>query len=294
MVTFPNRWHYWRSGKYAIPIIKKRLARFSERQKQPETKSTEPDDFIDAHIRFASESPNPELEMTPKMIWLRIVGVIFTSLHTTSFTATNFILDLASSPPERGYIEVLRQEAEQALAEEGGKWTKAGLAKLVHMDSAIRESMRLNGIVTRGPERVVAAPNGVTTPSGLHLPEGAHVGIASYGLRLDGYSNAADYDAFRFSRMQEQASSAPDAPDYKNTDMVHTSDTFLQFGHGRWACGGRFFAAAELKLMFAYLVLHYNIKPLEARPPGWWTGDTILPPLKATVSIQRRRGSSTV
>ena len=55
------------------------------------------------------------------------------------------MFDLYSSPPEMGYIEALREEAAHILAEEEGVWTKAGLAKMLKMDSALRESMRLGG-----------------------------------------------------------------------------------------------------------------------------------------------------
>ncbi|MCJ1475959.1 hypothetical protein MMC13_004623 [Lambiella insularis] len=302
LITFPNRWHYWRSGKHAIPVIRERVANFRRKQEDPESTYEEPNDFLGWHIRLSAKSPNP-VEMTPEMIWLRLLVVGFTSLHTTSFTITNAILDLASSPPEKGYLQTLREEAEQVYAEEGGRWTKAGLAKMIHMDSAIRESMRLNGIITRGPQRMVVAENGVTMANGLHLPKGAHVGIASYGTRFNEqyYENSRDYDAFRFSRQRQEllrstaklsdGKEAPAILKQKNLALVTTTEDFPQFGHGRFACSGRFFAAAEMKLMLAYMVLNYDIEPLAERPPGEWLGDTILPPRKAKIWVRRRQDS---
>ncbi|MCJ1350813.1 MAG: hypothetical protein MMC33_000794 [Icmadophila ericetorum] len=136
--------------------------------------------------------------MTPGMRWLRIIQLVFTSLYTMDLTTVNLVLDDAS-PPERGYLETLRKDTEQVLAEEEGKWTKDSVAKMIRMDSAFHKSMRLNGIVTRGPERLVVAPDGVTMPTGLHLPEGIHVGIACFDNDI--YPNAPNFNAFRFSRM---------------------------------------------------------------------------------------------
>jgi cytochrome P450 len=69
---------------------------------------------------------------------------------------------------------------------------------------------------------------------------------------------------------------------------VSTSADYLSFGHGRHACPGRFFAANELKLLLAYMVLNYDIEPLEKRPDGKWVGTVCLPDMKATIKVRRR------
>jgi cytochrome P450 len=296
IATIPIWWHYYKSGKYVIPEIRRRLENHKRMKEDPEFKYDEPEDFITWHIRIAEQSPHA-VNMAAEMIWKRIISVGFVSLHTTVFTATSALLDLAGAPPEHKVFEVIRAEVEQVLAEEGGKWTKAGLGKMVHLDSAIRESMRLSGIISRGPERTVVAKGGVVTPTGIHLPQGAHVGIASYGTRYDNniYEHGREYDAFRFSRQRQSTDQfATEAAreavlKNKNLAMVTTGENFVQFGHGQHSCPGRFFAAAQLKIMLSYIVLNYDIKHLDPRPPGEWVGDTMLPPRKATIEIRRRK-----
>jgi len=73
-----------------------------------------------------------------------------------------------------------------------------------------------------------------------------------------------------------------------NYNLVSTSADYQPFGHGRHACPGRFFAANELKLLLAYMVLNYDIELLEKRPEGQWVGQVALPPMKATIKVRRR------
>jgi hypothetical protein len=54
------------------------------------------------------------------------------------------LYDLTTYPE---YILPLREEAERAVGEEG--WTKAALASMYKIDSFIRESQRLGGMLTR-------------------------------------------------------------------------------------------------------------------------------------------------
>jgi hypothetical protein len=71
--------------------------------------------------------------------------------------ATSTIFDLYSSPSERGYIEAIREEAIRVLAEEEGVWTRAGLARMIKLESAIKESLRVRGGGTRIISRQVSS-----------------------------------------------------------------------------------------------------------------------------------------
>ncbi len=97
------------------------------------------------------------------------------------------------------------------------------------VDSALRESMRLNGFVARGIMKMVVSPDGVALPAELgggHLPPGTKVGIQAYSVHRDGdvYPDAERYDPFRFVT-DESAGKAPQA-------LVSTSPTFMAFSHG--------------------------------------------------------------
>ena len=73
----------------------------------------------------------------------------------------------------------------------------------------------------------------------------------------------------------------------KNLSTVAASETFLSFGHGRHACPGRVFTVTEMKLLLAYVIMNYDIKPLPKRPDNSFVGGSIIPPMKATISVRR-------
>jgi hypothetical protein len=88
----------------------------------------------------------------------RLLLVNDISLHSTSFTVQNVILDLFSSDPAMGYVEALRDEAASVLAKSGGVWTRDAVRDLKLIDSMIRESMRLNPFAIVGLPRTVCIP----------------------------------------------------------------------------------------------------------------------------------------
>lgn len=194
---------------------------------------------------------------------------------------------------------------------------------MVHVDSAIRESMRLNGFVARGIMKTVMSPSGVTLPDGTHIPHGVKVGIQAYSVHRDEehYANANTYDAFRFVKEtyfihtdpdtaissgsdtesidgscapRKPSASAPFIASGKKDDkrpmsLVTTSPTFLAFSHGPNACPGRFFAANQMKLTLAHIALHYEIEPLPSRPENRWFVGSLGPPFEQMIRVKRRK-----
>lgn len=52
---------------------------------------------------------------------------------------------------------------------------------------------------------------------------------------------------------------------------------------------GRWLVAQILKLLIAYITLHYDIQPLEERPLNTIFGDTNIPSMSATIRVRRRK-----
>ncbi|KAI9375930.1 hypothetical protein BJX61DRAFT_492576 [Aspergillus egyptiacus] len=71
--------------------------------------------------------------------------------------------------------------------------------------------------------------------------------------------------------------------------IVTTSDTFLTFGHARGSCPGRWFASHLIKLLLAYVTIHYDIQPLKERPLNQVLGDHVIPPRQTTILVRRRK-----
>jgi len=300
LAAIPNWWHWKKASKLSLPVINQR---FHDRARKaagdPEYDNwVEPEDFITWTIRTAEIDKNA-FELQPEVISKRIMPVEFAATHTTSMTGHGVILDLLSSDPALGYLEGIREEAARVLKEEGGHWTKTGLSRLVRLDSAIRESMRVSNFAQTLVERKVVAAEGIThKEEGWHVPYGRHFTLNLHGLHRDSdlYENGDGYDAFRYSRPREEfeAKSQGDKGSeeglkLKQLGMVTTGDAHLAFGHGRHACPGRFFVAHELKMALAYLFLNYDIKRLPERPKTNWVGAICIPAFQSCIEVRRRK-----
>ncbi len=300
LLRIPLIYHHHQCGKYLLPIVKQRLADIGRKLHDRDFLYDEPDEFLSWIVRDAYARNDP-LDLDPTMITYRMLVMNFASIHPSSITITNVLFNLFSSPPEKGFVEGIRQEAARILAEGNGTFTRAGLNKMIQTDSAIRESMRYSSLTSKGLDRTVIAKEGITMEDGLFLPQGTKVGTSLFSIHRDErfYPNAHEYDAFRFSRPVENIKAKqglsvndllPDTASMtRKVPLTQTSDTFLEFGHGRHACPGRFFTSIQLKLLIAYLVLNYDVKPLARRPANTWIADYGIPPRNATLQVRRRK-----
>ena len=304
LITLPNGHHYRQSAALHMPVVRERLSNMARKDADPDFKWEEPNDYLSWHIRLAQKEGNVS-EMEPEMISKRLMPLNFGAIHTTVFTITNCLFDVLASKPSNGAnkapMDVIRDECVEEHKACGGQWKKTNMSRLTHADSAIRESMRVSGFVTRGLQRKVVAKDGIEHEGlGLKLPYGSTVSVDAYGIMHDdnAFEAAETFDAFRFARQREQDDASGSESDEDKTRATlgskqlscsSTSETFLTFGHGRHACPGRFLVAHELKLLLAYASMHYEIEPLESRPPNTWFGQHILPPMKGTIRVSRRR-----
>jgi len=181
----------------------------------------------------------------------RLLFVNFASIHTTALVLTQVLCRLLSNPE---YIEPLRREAEDAIAEEG--WTKAGIDKLRKLDSFLRETQRIDSLTLENMNRLAIRP--FTFSNGVTIPAGTTIAAPACAIHMDEeiYSDPQQFDGFRFSKL-----SALDG-DVAQTkhQAVTTSPKHLAFGLGRHACPGRYFAVNQLKALIAHIIITYDIK----------------------------------
>ncbi|KAL2020412.1 hypothetical protein VTK56DRAFT_8455 [Thermocarpiscus australiensis] len=322
LFVLPNWWHWRKSYLIARPNLEQRLHDMARKAPDADPACGDdwqpPEDLITWLIRQA-KAEGLTRELDAAMLSKRILPIEFAAIHTTVMTGHNLLLDLLSSDPSLNYLDTIREETARVLRQEGGSggdsggsggtWTKAGLARLHRTDSAIKESMRRSHFATALTHRKVVAPGGLTNPAeGWHAPRGAYLMLDLAETHHDPelYENPGAYDAWRFSRVREAygerhgkgatAAADPDPdPDealrIKRLGMVTTSPEYLPFSHGRHACPGRFFVAHELKVILAYLLQNYEIKPLAERPQPMWIGGTIIPPVQVRIEVRRRKGT---
>ncbi|KAH7054563.1 cytochrome P450 [Macrophomina phaseolina] len=173
----------------------------------------------------------------------------FVSTHTTSLTMVAAMYELLANPE---YIQPLRQEVSDVLAEEKG-WTKRALQKMVLMDSVLKESQRLRML---GPVSGLRyARQTVTLSDGTEVPEGAVVAFPTWPMRSTMFYRDPDrFDGYRFMRMRHEPGNAA-AHYYVSTSVAHVG-----FGHGKNSCPGRFLANSVLKIALAFLITNYDWK----------------------------------
>jgi cytochrome P450 len=140
------------------------------------------------------------------------------------------VLDIWSAPDVENVIAALREEAQEVF-QEHGEWSKAALAKLHRLDSAIRESARVSAIGGNALARRIKV-DGFTLPNGLAVAKNSTIGVSMDGIHFDpeNYTDPTVYDPFRFSRPREEALAT--GKPRVNEDLVTTSPHWLPFSHG--------------------------------------------------------------
>tara|TARA_R110002003_G_scaffold40_10_gene2719 strand:- start:36610 stop:37002 length:393 start_codon:yes stop_codon:yes gene_type:complete len=100
----------------------------------------------------------------------------------------------------------------------------------------------------------------ITLRSGMQIPQGTRVAFPAFNILMDPdvTSNPDRFDGFRAYNLRESSGRHRDF-------MVQSDKDHLVFGHGKQACPGRYFAAAELKIVLARLLTEYDFRFVEGK-----------------------------
>ncbi|KAL8711938.1 MAG: hypothetical protein Q9220_003634 [cf. Caloplaca sp. 1 TL-2023] len=231
-----------RAKKMLIPIIQER-----QRQQAAPTKEYEkPTDLLQYMIESAHGDDLEPGRLAHLQLMVNLAGI-----HTTSAAMTHAIYDLCEHPES---VECLREEIEQVLQQDGG-WQRNTYKKLDKLDSFLKESQRFNPPTLLSFNRIALAP--LSLSSGISIPAGTHFSVASRHILFDPEvtPDPLTFDAFRYHKLRKFS------PDGGHThDFASADGTNMNFGAGRYACPGRYFAAMELKLLLAHLLLNYDFR----------------------------------
>lgn len=221
-------------------------------------------------------------ERTIHNLVTRVLTLEFAAIHTTSNSFVHALYQLAAHPE---WAEPLRDEIEQVVKREG--WSKSSLDKMHRLDSFLKESQRYYAL--GGVTMVRRAMKDFTFSDGTVIPEGTFVGVAVLATQHDPqyYDDPDTFNPWRFSDLREESDESG------RHLLVSTGIEYFPFGHGRHACPGRFFAAIELKLMLAHIVMNYDVKAeLDGVvPPILEFGQNLAPNMKAKVLFKNRQRS---
>ncbi|KAK8001920.1 hypothetical protein PG991_014142 [Apiospora marii] len=256
------------------PIIEERL-----QNEELDPGCSQPDDFTQWLIDSLPENQKRDYAAQVKVQ----LALSAASIHTTSNAVTDCFYDLAAHPE---YQEILREEANQVLVQDGG-WDKSeSMAKLQKLDSFMKESQRLAGNVTTFIRKVVK-PDGLSLSDGTHLPVGTNLLAPLCGISRDEryFPEPEVFDGLRFWKLRQRSADAANRWQY--TSITQSN---LDFGLGKHACPGRFLAGNEIKLILANFLLHYDIKLKEGecRPEPMMFMMSKSPNQKAEIMFRRR------
>ncbi|KAI5457522.1 cytochrome P450 [Mariannaea sp. PMI_226] len=291
--------------KHVNPVVEQRLGDLRKIEQDPEfaKEYSMPNDFLQWDMLHTSNLNRPDLQTT-RSFGSRILMMNIIMLHTSTHTLLNALLDILSHPDAGTLVSELRQEAHDAIVASETPWTRDTISNsLPKLDSALRESMRLHPLISRGITRTVVAKEGVILPeSDSHIPYGKEISMNVHCIQRDpdNFENPNTYDPYRFFRHNEQLQSQEsnkvtmgpftEASLVQPLVMVSPTPSFLSFGYGRHACPGRFLAAQEIKIFLAYVLLNYEFLPINGpRLDNLWYGDIVMPPMDAKISVKRRK-----
>lgn len=129
----------------------------------------------------------------------------------------------------------------------------------------------------------------LTLTDGTYIPAGTQLCTASYHISQDS-SFATDANTFNGFRYYEKRQVSEEA---ERNLFVSTDKDHHHFGHGRYACPGRFFASDVLKMILGQMILDYDFKYPDGHghPRNLTTDEFIYPDLTARLLMRRRRSN---
>ncbi|PGH13920.1 hypothetical protein AJ79_03335 [Helicocarpus griseus UAMH5409] len=279
-------------NKWFIPLIEERFDNLSRKRQNPDFDYNPPQDLItwasDAILRTEKSK-----QCGPTAMAHGLAVLIPAAMPSITATVTNAIFDVLSCGPDMNVQEHLYREIVNALdtSPDKGWGDQSLLSRLVLLHSTLRETMRVNPVALVVGQRKVVSRAGVTLPSGQHIPKGTWLGVSTTGVHTE-YPNADMYDPFRFCahRPDEKIERKDSyAPPNTSQGIVNVTDNFLTFGLGKVACPGRWLASHVMHLTIAYLLYHYEIKPMAQRPLNTVMLEYNFPNRQATMIVRRRK-----
>jgi cytochrome P450 len=96
----------------------------------------------------------------------------------------------------------------------------------------------------------------LTLSDGTVLPKNVHLMMPIYSIVVDSVNvpDPMTFDGFRHYNNRQKPG------ELNRHQFATTSNTNLHFGHGKFSCPGRFFAANSIKIVIANLLMEYDFK----------------------------------
>lgn len=254
--ALPSYWHgqkYVRSAKALLgPKIRDLLCRSDDGSWSPE------DNEDDSNVLSWLVDTAKGRDRDPDTLAHVEVLLALASVHTTLLRMVNVLYDLAANP---GYFRELQVEIESEAESKQG-WNAASYSQLQKLDSVLRESQRMSPPTIMGMKRLFKQT--YTFSDGLNIPKGTYACLPTYSIENDPeHTPYPDFfDGLRSYRRRQQTWTSDNKLNGNNDEhqFSSTERTILNFGYGKSACPGRYFASLVIKILFVKLLTEYEIK----------------------------------
>ncbi|CAG8452145.1 7862_t:CDS:2 [Acaulospora morrowiae] len=176
-----------------------------------------------------------------RWIAVHIQLMVFVAVHSTAAFGANCLIGI-------NWEELLEEQLE-VNPENKKIITNEETNKMERMDSFIKESLRMSGVVVDMYHKVLES--GFQFSNGYSLPPGSMIAIDKNSIHFDQtytFGNPLEFDGNRYFQ--------------KDSPSTKVGKTYIAFGLGRHVCPGRFFAVLEIKLLMAHLIRSFVIKPV--------------------------------
>ncbi|KAI1761977.1 cytochrome P450 [Hypoxylon sp. FL1150] len=187
------------------------------------------------------------------------------SVHTTLLRMLNVLYDLTA---HHEMFRELKAEIDHVASSLEG-WHDP-YDRLRKLDSVLRESQRMSPPTTLGLKRLFKTS--YTFRNGLCVPKGTYACMPIYAIENDPLNTARPgvYDGLRSYRAYSEKQGILETDgNYKEFQFSNAYDTtVLNFGYGKYACPGRFFASLIIKMVMVKFITEYDFKflPGTGRP----------------------------
>jgi cytochrome P450 len=139
-------------------------------------------------------------------------------------------------------------------------------------------------------QRRAAKP--VKLSDGTYLPKDTLMLAPAGAIAFDPsfYPEPEKFDGLRFYKLRQEAEKDGSVAARVRHQFVATSKTQVQFGLGRHACPGRWFAGHVIKMVVASILLDYDLKfrEGEAKPATFLFQTTNMPHPKTRILMKKK------
>ena len=274
--TLPSIWkghgYIRKAQKLLVPEILRRKNLMASEKLDKSTKDT----LLSWMMECADGS-----ESDPDHLAHLEIVISLAAIHTSQMNAVHVLYDLAAHSED---IEKIREEIREVTREDGG-WQKISYAKLRMLDSFMKESQRFNPPSMLSYHRIMQESHVLS--DGTKLPKGSHICMPVNAIQNDPEvtPNPEIFDGLRYHKYRQRQGEG------HLHQFATTEKNLLNFGHGRHACPGRFFASLEIKVILVRLVMNYDFRlsPHQGRPANLRAHEFLFPDPDGKLLIRRRK-----